>query len=275
MDYYLKTKDYFNTQEEFELRYKQDLDMLVTYPIPSNLDDYYNHPSYISHTDTPVNLIDKLYLFVKTYSLKSKKKLIKSYLSNGSLLDIGAGTGSFLAIMKDDGWKTRGVEPNPTARKRCENKQLSVTKELSSERNKNFDVITLWHVLEHLPNLEIETAKIASLTNTNGYLFIAVPNYKSFDARYYKQHWAAYDVPRHLWHFSKQSIPLLFSKYGFSLVRSKPMVFDSFYVSLLSEKYKNKRTNYLLAFIIGLLSNFLGLFTKNYSSHIYVLKKDK
>ena len=142
-------------------------------------------------------------------------------------------------------------------------------------KNEQFDVISLWHVLEHVPDLEEKIKEIARVLKNQGHALIAVPNYKSYDAQYYKEFWAAYDVPRHLWHFSKISIEKLFEKEGLKLVATKPMLFDSFYVSMLSEKYKNGRMNMIKAFCIGFLSNLKGFATKEYSSHIYILKKEK
>ena len=130
----------------------------------------------------------------------------------------------------------------------------------------------MWHALEHIPNLKDTIKNLKRILSNEGYLIIAVPNYKSFDAQYYKKYWAAYDVPRHLYHFSKVSIKNIFEEYGFELLRIKPMYFDSFYVSMLSEKYKRGKINYIKAFFIGLCSNIYGLFKKEYSSHIYVLK---
>jgi len=131
----------------------------------------------------------------------------------------------------------------------------------------------MWHVLEHVPNLE-ETIKILSnLLSENGVLLVAVPNFKSFDAVYYKEYWAAFDVPRHLWHFSKGAIEHLFSKEDVKLVKTQPMWFDSFYVSMLSEVHKRGRSNLLMAFLVGFYSNLKGLFSKEVSSHIYFLKK--
>lgn len=276
MSRYLTTKDYFNTQEEFHLEYITELDMLQTYPVPKNLDTYYDHPDYISHTDQKKNIIDKIYQFIKHYSLNKKVGLIeKLSTTEKTILDIGAGTGDFLKSAKKNGWKIHGVEPNQQARLKALTKEVTLKESLADIPAEKFDVITLWHVLEHLPDLENEINNIQKKLKQNGYLVIAVPNYKSYDAKHYKQFWAAYDTPRHLWHFSKESIKRLFKPYKLKLVQTKPMLFDSFYVSLLSEKYKSGNNNYLMAFLIGLVSNIKGLLSKEYSSHIYILKKAK
>ncbi|MDC6404219.1 class I SAM-dependent methyltransferase [Maribacter sp. PR66] len=276
MSRYLTTKDYFNTQEEFHLEYITELDMLKTYPVPKNLETYYDHPDYISHTDQNKKYIDKIYQFIKTYNLNKKVRLIKKLrTTEKTILDIGAGTGDFLKYAQKDGWQIHGVEPNHQARIKALTKEITLKESLADIPEDKFDVITLWHVLEHIPDLESEIKNIQNKLKLNGYLVIAVPNYKSYDAKHYKQFWAAYDTPRHLWHFSKESIKRLFKPYKLKLVQTKPMLFDSFYVSLLSEKYKSGNNNYLMAFLIGLISNIKGLLSKEYSSHIYILKKAK
>lgn len=273
MSIYLDTKDHFNTKENFQLVYLEELDMLKTHPVPSNIDKYYSHQDYISHTDRNTTLIDKIYQFVKNYSLKKKIQLINRLKTeNKSILDIGAGTGDFLNIAKKNEWNITGVEPNEQARKNALTKDIQLKSNIEEIPNSKFDIITLWHVLEHLPDLDNKINQIITYLNKEGYLIIAVPNYKSFDAKYYKNFWAAFDTPRHLWHFSKYSIEYLFKNKGMHIIKTKPMLFDSFYVSLLSEKYKSGKTNYIKAFLIGLLSNLNGILTKEYSSHIYILQ---
>lgn len=270
----LTTKDYFFSGDSFDLIYDSDLEMFITKPIPPNLKKYYDSASYISHSDKSKSPIDSLYLMIKKYSLRRKVALINSFnLPGKSLLDVGAGTGDFLLEAEKRAWNTSGVEPNSLAIENAKHKGIHLVESLSELPKQQYDVITLWHVLEHLPNLQQQIKQITDLLSNHGILIIAVPNFKSYDAQHYKEHWAAYDVPRHLWHFSKTSIAKLFKPYGVEIQKIKPMWFDSFYVSLLSEKYKNKRNNYLLAIYYGLISNLSGLFTKEYSSHIYILKK--
>jgi len=274
MKSYLKTKDYSISQEEFQLLYDEELDMLVTSPQPKNLEKYYESEVYISHTDSKKTLVDKLYQIVKSYSLKKKVSLLNSFNSSEkTLLDIGAGTGDFLATAKRQDWTVEGVEPNASARGKAKDKGVVLFSDLKEVSNNKFDVITLWHVLEHLPNLDKQIETIVSLLKENGTLVIAVPNFKSYDANYYGNFWAAFDVPRHLWHFSKNSIERIFATHKMQLVKTKPMLFDSFYVSLLSEKYKSGKQNIIKAFRTGLKSNIRGNRSKEYSSHVYILKK--
>ncbi|MEE9361906.1 MAG: class I SAM-dependent methyltransferase [Cellulophaga sp.] len=273
MKFYLNSKDYSVSKEEFKLVMDTDLEMLVTEPQPKDLAAYYESDVYISHTDSNKTLVDKIYQKVKKYSLRKKVGLLNSNVKkNRTLLDVGAGTGDFLSVAKQNGWKVTGVEPNEKAREKATEKGIRLYADFNSLPNTKFQVITLWHVLEHLPDLENQIKILKFFLEDDGILIIAVPNYKCYDAKHYKNFWAAYDVPRHLWHFSSVSIKRLFAKENMKVVETKPMLFDSFYVSLLSEKYKTGKQNFVKAFFIGLSSNISAWRTKEYSSHIYVLK---
>ncbi|MGW9684572.1 class I SAM-dependent methyltransferase [Flagellimonas sp. 2504JD1-5] len=276
MKLFLKTKDFSVSKENFELLFDNELEMLVTDPQPKDLAPYYDSEAYISHTDSRSSLMDRLYQLVKRYSLKRKVQLVENQIiASKEVLDLGAGTGDFLIEAKAKGLKISGVEPNEKARVNAANKGLQLVKEVKEIKNRAFDVITLWHVLEHLPDLNAQLKELNNLLDTNGTLIVAVPNYRSYDAKYYGAHWAAYDVPRHLWHFSKTSIVRLFDQHNMEVVSIKPMIFDAFYVSLLSEKYKGNKLYFINAFFIGLWSNIRAFFSKEYSSLIYIIKKKK
>ncbi|WP_310558887.1 class I SAM-dependent methyltransferase [Flavobacterium sp.] len=273
--HFLTVKDYSVSKETFELYYDETLDMLITHPQPSleNLGKYYESEDYISHTDSKRSLFEKLYHFIKSIALKNKLNLINSLQSNkGKILDIGAGTGDFLSVAKDNGWQTIGVEPSDRAKSIAINKGVSFIEQTSELGNESFDVITMWHVLEHVPDLDKQIKELKRLLKPTGTLIIAVPNFKSFDAKHYGKFWAAYDVPIHFWHFSKTAIKLLFEKEEMKLEKVLPMKFDSFYVSLLSEKYKSGKMNFISAFFTGLQSNWKAKKDLEYSSHIYILK---
>jgi 2-polyprenyl-3-methyl-5-hydroxy-6-metoxy-1,4-benzoquinol methylase len=236
------------------------------------LPSYYESDDYISHTDGKRSLFEKIYHVVKNIALQNKLRLINSQSLKGNLLDIGAGTGDFLVVAKNNGWKITGIEPGEKPKAIAVNKGVSFANDLSELENNSFDIITMWHVLEHVPNLEFQIKELKRLLKPNGTILIAVPNFNSFDANYYGKFWAAFDVPRHLWHFSKTAVDKLFSKENLQLIQVVPMKFDSFYVSLLSEKYKNGKMNFLKAFWIGWKSNRYGSRNNEYSSHIYVIK---
>lgn len=273
--HFLTVTDYSVSKETFELYYDQDLDLLITSPQPSpqNLGRYYESNDYISHTDSKRSLFEKAYHFVKGIALKNKLNLINNCSSiKGNLLDIGAGTGDFLLTAKQNGWNTIGVEPSEKAKGIAIGKGIQFSDSTEELESNSFDVITMWHVLEHVPNLEIQIKELKRLVKPNGIIIIAVPNFKSYDAKYYGKFWAAFDVPIHFWHFSKTAIKLLFEKEDIKLEKVLPMKFDSFYVSLLSEKYKNGKMNFVKAIWIGLVSNWKAKRRFEYSSHIYVLK---
>ncbi|MBM6500801.1 class I SAM-dependent methyltransferase [Flavobacterium macrobrachii] len=274
--FYNKVVDHSVSKEVFDLHHNPEFDMLITFPKPSleKLPSYYESDDYISHTDGKRSVFEKMYHFVKGIALKKKLKLINSQSQKGKLLDIGAGTGDFLAVANSDGWQTVGIEPSTKAKEIAIKKGVNFAQDFASLESNSFDIITMWHVLEHVPNLEEYISELKRLIKSSGTIIIAVPNFKSYDAKYYGEFWAAFDVPRHLWHFSKTAIQKLFAKQNLKLVEVLPMKFDSFYVSLLSEKYKNGKMNFLKAFWIGLKSNQYGNRKKEYSSHIYVIKSE-
>jgi 2-polyprenyl-3-methyl-5-hydroxy-6-metoxy-1,4-benzoquinol methylase len=277
----LKVKDHSVSGEGFELIKNTEFGFLETTPQPSSdkLPEYYKSEDYISHTDSKRNLFEKVYHLVRTISLKKKLNLINSFSSEEkNLLDVGCGTGDFIQLALDNNWNVSGIEPNDQARKiankKTNNSVFEIEQLLKFEAN-SFDVITLWHVLEHLPNLEEHISVFNNLLKPNGTIIIAVPNYKSYDAKHYKEFWAAYDAPRHLWHFNKESISKLVSKKFMKVIKIKPMWFDAFYVSMLSEKYKSGKMNPIKGFWIGLLSNIKALRNKEASSLIYVVRNSQ
>ena len=272
---FITVKDFSVSGESFSLLLNEEYQLLKTHPQPTldRLGMYYEFEDYISHTDGKRTFFEKMYHFVKRSAIKNKVRLLSNYQPlKGRLLDIGAGTGDFLLEAKNQNWETVGIEPNDKAKAIAMGKGVDFAQTLEKLESNSFDVITMWHVLEHVPNLEEYIIELKRLLKPTGTIVIAVPNFKSFDAQYYGKFWAAYDVPRHIWHFSKTAIEKLFSEKELRLVEVLPMKFDSFYVSLLSEKYKTSKMNFIRAFFVGLKSNRSGNKTKEYSSHIYVIK---
>ncbi|GAB1856463.1 class I SAM-dependent methyltransferase [Flavobacteriaceae bacterium MHTCC 0001] len=283
---HLIIKDHSVSGEEFKLIKNSEFGYLETTPQPPlhKLSEYYESEDYISHTDSKRNMFEKMYHLVRTISLNKKLKLINTFAhrqvqhensESKNLLDVGCGTGDFLQTALNANWKVCGIEPNDKARTIANSKtnnSVFETEHLLKFEANSFDVITLWHVLEHLPNLEDHIRIFKKLLKDNGILVIAVPNYKSYDAKYYKQFWAAYDVPRHLWHFNRESISDLASKFSFKVIKTKPMWFDAFYVSMLSEKYKSGKMKPIKGFWVGLLSNVKALYSNEASSLIYIIK---
>ena len=269
----LNCKDNTVSGEHFEVMAHKEYEMLVTSPVPKNLEKYYKSESYISHTDSKKTFFDKIYQAVKNHTLKQKLLLLNSFKSSSkSVLDFGAGTGDFLKICKNNNWQVLGIEPSAEARENAAKKGIHLKENLLDITNQKFDVITLWHVLEHVGNLKSTIKVLKSLLQPEGRIVVAVPNYKSYDAAFYKEHWAAYDVPRHLWHFSQKAIRKLFLEAEMIVEETLPMKFDSYYVSLLSEKYKTGKSNPVKAFYRGFLSNRSAKSTTEYSSLIYVIK---
>ncbi len=277
----LKVKDNTVTQEQFEIWQCNNCTLRFTQNVPNknHISDYYKSSDYISHSNTKKGFINKLYHSVRLITLNSKKNLVRkhTYKSKGNLLDIGAGTGAFASVMKKNGWNVTALEPDEAARANAKNEfdiELQPADDLFKLRNESFDAITLWHVLEHVHDLHEYINQFFSLLKKDGILIIAVPNYTSYEASEYKIAWAAYDVPRHLYHFSPKSMKLLLNKHHFKLKKILPMWFDSYYISLLSEKYCTGKINPMKAFISGSISNLQAIKSKEKSSSvIYIAQK--
>jgi SAM-dependent methyltransferase len=275
----LSAKDYTVSHSPFLIMECGDCLLRFTQDVPdaASIGRYYRSDDYISHSDTSKGLVNRLYHLVRRQTMSEKHRLIigATRLDEGRLLDIGAGTGTFAAYMKEHKWETTGLEPDETARERAADLhgiRLLPVDELYSLPDESFDAITLWHVLEHVHDLHPYLDQLKKLLRRGGRIFIAVPNYTSYDATAYQGSWAAYDVPRHLYHFCPDAMETLLERHGLHLQATQPMWFDSFYISMLSEKYKNGKGNIVKAGWIGALSNLKAFIDKSKcSSLVYVV----
>lgn len=263
------------SHETFSIKVCQKCALGITSPRPEDdqLYKYYQSEKYISHSGQSKNVLGKIYLLARKFTLSWKKNIVSQYLAKGRILDVGCGTGEFLSVMKQSGWNICGIEPSEIGRKKAEAlTRISIYESLDYLNQSQFEAISLWHVLEHIPDIQHTIKCLRQQLTPSGKLFIAVPNYLSFDANYYKQYWAGYDVPRHLWHFSKQSMITLLKESGFKIITIVPMKLDAYYVSILSERNKNDST--LKSFINGILfgakSNLNGKGKTNQSSLLYI-----
>lgn len=276
---FLECKDNTVSRETFQIVSCNSCGFKFTNPRPSGLDlgKYYKSEEYVSHSNSKKGFINSTYQSVRKYTLLKKLQLISKYYKTGNILDIGCGTGEFLNTCKNAKWNTLGIEPDNDARNMgVQNYGLDIRteSELKNLEPESFDIISMWHVLEHVPNLNERVDDLKRLVKPKGIIIIAVPNCNSLDAKIYKEEWAAYDVPRHLYHFTPKDIETLFGKHELKVFRLLPMIFDSFYVSLLSEKIKTHKTHFLRSMWNGLRSNILALKSgKTYSSQIYLIRK--
>ncbi len=256
------------------LRFTQDV------PSAATIAPYYKSENYISHTNTSKGLINRLYHYVRGITLTRKRRLLQKATGRkqGRMLDLGSGTGAFVGEMSSHGWNATGLEPDESARAVALNDYKVVLEDIDQfySLEPGFDAITMWHVLEHVHDLHAYIAQLRKLLTTKGRLFIAVPNYTAIDASVFKENWAAYDVPRHLYHFSPQSMKALVEAHEMRMLAYKPMWYDSFYISLLSSGIRSGhgRTSWFSAIIVGLRSNLRALTDiKRCSSVIYVIGK--
>lgn len=275
--------DFYASGEQFDVLSCEDCRFTFTQgvPVEAEIGRYYETPDYISHSDTKKGAMNALYHQVRKYMLGKKARLIvkESHRKSGRLLDIGTGTGYFAATMAQRGWKVEAIEKNEQARLFAkEHFGLEVKSEAALQEFQagSFDVITLWHVMEHLEHLDRTWERLYELLSDRGILIVAVPNCSSYDAEKYGEYWAAYDVPRHLWHFTPVTIQQLASKHGFIMAARHPMPFDAFYVSILSEKHRKSSLPFIQGMCTGTLAWFSALGRKERSSSmIYVFRKKR
>jgi 2-polyprenyl-3-methyl-5-hydroxy-6-metoxy-1,4-benzoquinol methylase len=278
---YLTCTDYLVTSESFSICKCPNCNFAFTQDFPSEevIGKYYEADQYISHTDTNEGIINKLYHKARKIALKSKTKLIRKYSSveTGTLLDIGCGTGYFMRNVCNKKWIVTGIEKSAQVREYAHEKfglNIQDSEYLFEIPDKTKNIITMWHVLEHIEKLNATMENLHRVLKDNGTVFIALPNKESVDARYYKKNWAAYDVPRHLWHFSPKDLETFAAKHNFRVEKIKPMYFDPFYIAMLSEKNKGTSAASIVGLIKGSLFFMRSLFsTKQCSSIIYILKK--
>jgi 2-polyprenyl-3-methyl-5-hydroxy-6-metoxy-1,4-benzoquinol methylase len=273
--------DFYASGEQFELCACEQCGFMFTQgaPAEAEMGRYYASPDYISHTDTRQGAMNFIYHIVRSYMLGRKARLVarEAHRKTGRLLDIGTGTGYFAYAMARRGWQVKAVEKSEQARAFArEHFELAVKPEtaLAGFAPESFDVITLWHVMEHLEDLNGTWERIGKMLDKKGRLIVAVPNGSSYDAQRYGAYWAAYDVPRHLWHFTPDTIHQLAAQHGFVMTARHPMPFDAFYVSMLSEKHRGSSLSFAKGLYAGTLAWFSALRQKERSSSmIYVFRK--
>jgi 2-polyprenyl-3-methyl-5-hydroxy-6-metoxy-1,4-benzoquinol methylase len=284
-NHFLICTDHAVSHEKFNIVKCSQCELLITTPRPgpTEIAPYYVSPAYTSHIKTATNTFDRLYLTVRTFTLKWKLSIVEKNAAPSSekqILDFGCGTGEFIKVAKHNGWNTIGMEPSQHARQHVSpsiSKDIKNSLQEVSNLKKKFDAITLWHVLEHVDELNTTIENLKNLLTENGRIYIAVPNSNSWDAHHYKQHWAAYDVPRHLWHFNIKSMHELLKQHQLTNIKVLPMWLDAFYVAMLSEKYRNgdsfSARGMLNSLFNAIRSNYAANRTREFSSLIYVVKK--
>jgi 2-polyprenyl-3-methyl-5-hydroxy-6-metoxy-1,4-benzoquinol methylase len=276
---FLEAVDHNVSNDRFKIVECVACSFRFTNPIPTKetIGDYYKSENYVSHSGTKKGLINRVYHIVRSRAIKQKENLASKYAKERTILDIGCGTGDFLGYCKSQNWETLGLEPDQSARKIALESNTIEAKDLNhlySLEENTFDVISMWHVLEHVYNLNKDIEQYKKILKKDGSLIVAVPNCSSKDAEHYKSCWAAYDLPIHLYHFRPDNMKQLFSKHGMEVVKILPMKFDSYYISMISEKYKGG--NIFSGFVNGFKSNLAANSKNNkYSSQIYVIKHQK
>ena len=281
----LSANDHLVTGRKFDILKNPETTILETHPRPTKeeLPTYYDSENYTSHNDKSAGIVSFCYRIIKSISTSRKIRIGQNSLSKNTpqnkprLLDVGCGTGDFLYSCLKKGWQINGIENNKNAKNNSRTEVSSFIFddfEFLKSQPERFDIITMWHSLEHILDLKQTIVDMKKLLTNKGVIVVACPNHKSFDAIFYKESWAAYDLPRHLWHFDKDSISKLFVEHNMQLTKTLPMYWDSFYISILSEKIISKKNKFLKGVIVGLLSNVSAMFSKEHSSLIYVFNKE-
>ena len=275
---HLWVKDEFLSKEDFQVYECHNCGLLFTEPRPTKdkIGEYYKSEEYYSHQENKKGFIPKIYESIKSINLKAKYKMATKGLENGKVLDIGCGVGDFLHMMEVKGWETKGIEPSEEAKaiaKKRMKGELYSPEEINNLPTESFDLITMWHVLEHVDDIKSEVAQLQRLLKKGGRLVLALPNFKSYDAQYYKEKWAAYDVPRHLNHFCKNSIRNLFKNRQLKWIKTNKLRWDAYYISFMSEQYKRHSLPLIKGAIRGLISNINARKTGEWSSLVYIFEK--
>ena len=277
---HLWVKDLFLTQETFEIHECMKCGLLFTEPRPrpEEIGKYYQSDEYYSHKENKRGFIPRIYESVKKVNLKHKVRMATKGLQTGKMLEIGCGVGDFIQEMEQQGWDCTGIEPSNDAKAIAQKKikaKLYEPQDISTLSDESFDLITMWHVLEHVDDIKDEIHHLQRLLKKGGRLVLALPNFKSHDAQYYKEFWAAYDVPRHLNHFCHESIINIFKTTQLKLKKTDKLIWDAYYISYMSEKYKNRSLPLLNGVMRGLVSNCKARKNGEWSSRIYIIERQK
>ena len=273
-NYYCTSKDKLVSNELFSVYFNKNFTVAKT-KIEEDEDMYrfYESNNYRPHQTIQNTLTDKIYFISRKLMLYFKYKTIEPYVSSKSILDYGCGNGEFLNYVSKRGLNGVGVEKSNHSQKICKKKDLKVFPTIQGLTNKRFDIISLWHVLEHVSNPSKTISSLSTILSNRGHFVIAVPNIQSIDSQVFKSEWAALDVPRHIWHFTAQGLIGLFKKQGYVLIKKRPLILDAYYISLLSAKRKKLIFPWLVSILIGTISNLIAIFSGNFSSNIFIFRR--
>lgn len=279
---YMDASDHLVSRQVFSMQRCKQCGFVFTNPRPDpeEIGAYYQSGQYTSHSEKATNLLESIYVRVRSQMVKRKAGMVKRFLQKGAnILDIGCGTGHFLQALQVAGYRVMGVEPGEKAAQLASEKGIKVVRSMTDvmvDHHPGFDLISMWHVLEHVHNLQEHLQQCQQMLKPGGILVVAVPMCNSFDASFYKQHWAAYDLPRHLWHFTPDTLKLVVQKSGMQQIRLRRMPLDAFYIAMLSEQYKKslcKPLAFARAMLIGMWSNAAAMLTKKpASSQVFVFR---
>jgi len=290
-DQYLNCRDRFDGPGSRQFRLVRCLGCGLIYlsprPPEEETESFYQADGYdpFITLSKPKSTVEKLYSVSRRFTLRWKAKLVHKLVNKGgSILDLGCSTGEFLLCLRED-YKVEGIEPEARAARfarehfglNAHTGTLDTT--IAGLEQAPYDLITMWHVLEHIPNPVSAITQLKTLLKPGGSILFALPNIGSADAGFYGEQWVALDTPRHLWHFTPASLDKLMAKCGFKRVQSGMLPLDTFYNCLMSEqlviKQKGKIQLILTPIRLPLfvtLSIIKGLFTGKHSGLFYIYR---
>ena len=211
---------------EFQLVRCNNCELIYQNPRPLAADLMTMYPQeYDQYQDATKREHSRILQLDRLYGLRKRSKAVMRHIERGRLLDVGCATGEFLNAIRDKGWEVVGVEPSPLASRWArENLDLDVktgTLETVALPDESFDVVTMWNVIEHVPDPHAVLSKAYRLLRSNGLLVLTTPNFDSVDVKIFGRYWIGYELPRHFYVFSRRTLLEVVEKAGFRVLETK------------------------------------------------------
>jgi len=236
---YIEVLDRFSCKSFQIVKCECGFKFLSPRPKFSGITYYYENDDYDPHRLENKSIFHTVYGWVQKIALRWKFKHISKFIRSGNLLDIGGGGGRFCSYFKSKGWRVSLQDNSSKARFLAQEADIETYTLLSEIQSQQFDLITMWHSLEHIHAIDALFQNVNRLTSDDGFLVVAVPNINAPERKFLGKDWAPWDAPRHLYHFNYAQLSKLLRKYGWKIEFSMPMIQDTPYNILLSLNIKS------------------------------------